>query len=47
MPPSGWGLVNGGVRALLGPLACTRLEDGLDRMIAMGRTGRNAACVER
>ena len=36
-PPTGWGLVNDGVHALLGPLSCTRLEDGLDRMIADAR----------
>lgn len=33
-PPSGWGLVNDGVQVLLGPLSLTRLEDGIDRMIA-------------
>lgn len=38
-PPSGWGLVNDRVHALLGPLAVTRLEEGLDRMIAMAQSG--------
>ena len=32
-PPSGWGLVNDGIDALLGPIRCTRLEEGLDRMM--------------
>jgi nucleoside-diphosphate-sugar epimerase len=36
LPPAGWGLVDDGVDALLGPLARTRLEEGLDRMIALG-----------
>ena len=34
LPPSAWGLVNDGASTLLGPLPCTRLEDGLDAMIA-------------
>ena len=37
-PPSGWGLVNDGIGALLGPLETTRLEQGLDRMIAAAAT---------
>lgn len=33
-PPSGWGLVNDGVNALLGTIGHTPLEQGLDRMIS-------------
>ncbi|HSC99371.1 MAG TPA: NAD(P)-dependent oxidoreductase [Casimicrobiaceae bacterium] len=40
-PPSGWGLVNDGILSLLGSVPKTRLEQGLDRMIAA------AAMVQR
>jgi len=37
-PPSGWGLVNDGIVSLLGAVPRTRLEQGLDRMIAAEAT---------
>jgi hypothetical protein len=37
VPPSGWGLVDDGIDALIGPTRRTRLEEGLDRMIASPR----------
>jgi nucleoside-diphosphate-sugar epimerase len=46
-PPSGWGLVNDRVDALLGTLQRTRLEEGLDRMIsAAGVTSRGSRSLE-
>ena len=44
-PSSGWGLVNDGAGALLGSLHPTRLEDGLDRMIALARAARPSTVV--
>ena len=37
-PACGWGLVNDGVDASLGPLSRTRLETGIDRMISMAKS---------
>ena len=37
-PPSGWGLVNDRIFSLLGAVPTTRLEQGLDRMIAAAAT---------
>jgi UDP-glucose 4-epimerase len=37
LPPSAWGLVNDGLAARIGWAPCTRLEEGIDRMIAAGR----------
>jgi hypothetical protein len=33
-PPSGWGVRNDGLEAALGYVPATRLEDGIDAMLA-------------
>ena len=41
-PPSGWGLKNDGLEAALGFVPTTRIEDGIDAMLAAWRGGYGA-----
>jgi UDP-glucose 4-epimerase len=47
LPPSAWTLVNDGLAARLGHAPATRLEDGIDRMIAAHAQAVHAAAPTR